>query len=218
MSRLQSFSYFRSSAAFRVRIALHLKKVPHDYHAIHLLKNGGEQNQEEYRRLNPMGEVPAIAEDGFSLGQSMAILFYLDERYPEPLLFPREGQAKARVIQICEMINSGIHPLQNLKVLQELEKRYGVTQEGKESWVQYWIGRGFRSLETLLATTSGSYAFGGQVTAADLFVVPQIFTARRFKFDLSPFPIISRVGENCMKLEAFRKSEPGSQPDTPAEA
>jgi maleylacetoacetate isomerase len=217
MGRLQSYSYFRSSAAFRVRIALHLKQIPHDYHAVHLLKDGGRQNQAAYRDVNPMGEVPAIVDGDFNLAQSMAILFYLDDIRPKPELFPKEPRAKARVLQICENINCGMHPLQNLKVLQELERRFGAQQAAKDSWVQHWISLGFQSLEKILESTAGTYAFGGSITAADLFIVPQVFSARRFKCDLAPFPVIRRIADECMRLEAFKKSEPAAQPDTPPE-
>ncbi len=215
MSRLQFYSYFRSSASFRVRIALNLKNVPYDYHAVHLLKDGGEQHQTAYRAVNPMGEVPSIVDGDFVLSQSMAILLYLDDKFPKPRLFPADPKTRARVVQFCENINSGIQPLQNLKVFHELEKRYGADQAGKESWAGLWINSGFASLEKQLATTAGTYAMGGDVTAVDLYIVPQVFTSRRLKVDLASYPIINRVTEACMQLEAFKKAEPSSQPDTP---
>lgn len=217
MSRLQFYSYFRSSASFRVRIALHLKGIPHDYHAVHLLKDGGEQNQHAYRNVNPMGEVPSIVDGDFVLSQSMAILQYLDEKYPKPRLFPADLKSRCKVIQMCENINAGIQPLQNLKVFHELERRYGVDQAGKENWAQLWISKGFDGIEKSLEATAGTYAFGGEVSAADLYIVPQWFTSKRLNVDLSPYPIINRVTENCMKLEAFAKAEPSAQPDTPPE-
>ena len=217
MSRLQFYSYFRSSASFRVRIALNLKNIPYDYHAVHLLKDGGEQHHASYRELNPMGEVPAIVDEGFVLSQSMAILLYLDDKFPQPRLFPEAPQGRARVVQLCENINSGIQPLQNLKVFHELEQRYGVDQAGKESWAQLWIANGFSSLEKQLAATAGTYAMGGEITAVDLYIVPQVFTSRRLKVDLSPYPIINRITEACMRLNAFKRAEPGVQPDTPKE-
>ena len=215
MSKLDFFSYFRSSSAFRVRIALQLKKVPHNYHSVHLLNNGGEQRAEAYRQINPMGEVPAIHDNGFNLGQSMAILFYLDDCFPEPRLFPVEPKAKARVIELCEFINSGIQPLHNLIVQQELEKRYGVDSAGKEDWVHHWIQRGLATVERSLLKSAGTFSVGGQVSAVDCYLVPQYRAAQRFNTDLSAFPNVCRIAENCLKLEAFQKAEARNQPDTP---
>lgn len=139
MTPIILYSYFRSSAAYRVRIAMLLKKVPFEYRAVHLLSNGGAQNQKGYRELNPMGEVPLVVDGAHRIGQSMAILQYLDEKWPKPLLFPKDIYKRAEVIQFCENINSGIHPVQNLKLLQELEKRFKVDQTGKEDWAKHWI-------------------------------------------------------------------------------
>lgn len=215
MNKLDFFGYFRSSSAFRVRIALNLKKVPHNYHAVHLINNGGEQRKEEYRKINPMGEVPGIHDNGFSLGQSMAILFYLDDKFPDPRLFPSDPQQKARVIELCEFINSGIQPLHNLIVQQELEKRYGVDSVGKEDWIQHWIRRGLTTVERTLVQTAGSFSVGGQVSAVDCYLVPQYRASQRFGMDLTSFPTVTRVAESCLKLEAFQKAEAKNQPDAP---
>jgi maleylpyruvate isomerase len=217
MNRLQLFSYFRSSAAFRVRIALALKGVPFDYKPVHLVKDGGQQHREEFKSVNPLGEVPALVDGDFSLGQSMAILFYLDDLYPSPKLFPSSAKDLARVVQICETVNCGMHPLQNLKVLQELEKRFGANQEAKDQWVQHWMTKGLEGLERILVTTAGTYAYGGEITAADLFIVPQSVSARRFKVNTERFPTFRRVAESCMKLSAFQAADPLRQPDTPAD-
>lgn len=209
------YSYYRSSASFRVRIALHLKQLSFEYRPIHLLEDGGQQHKEEYRKLNPMGEVPCLIVDGVALGQSMAILQYLDATHPQPPFFPKDPMARARVIQACEIINSGIQPLQNLKVTQELEKMFGIDHDGQKKWIFTWVTRGFTGLERLISTTSGQFAFGDEVSAADIYIVPQVFAARRFQVDLSAYPNILRSNENCMKLEAFQKAFPDQQPDFP---
>lgn len=214
MANLKLYNYFRSSASYRVRIALNIKGLPFDYIPVHLVKNGGEQNQAAYRSLNPMMEVPTLVDGDFHLAQSMAIFFYLDDLHPQPRLFPSNPQRKARVIQICESINAGIQPLQNLKVLQELEKRYGADQAAKDSWVQLWVGRGFAGVEAMIADTAGTFALGGEVTAADCCIIPQVVTARRFNVDLSPYPTIRRVFENCTSLPAFQKADPTKQIDS----
>jgi maleylacetoacetate isomerase len=210
-------SYFRSSAAFRVRIALELKSIPYQYNAVHLLENGGEQNRPEYRKMNSMGEVPSFQHGDRVIGQSMAILEYMDVVWPKPRLIPEDPYLAALTRQFCENINSGIHPIQNLKVLQELEKRYAVSQEGKTDWAAYWIRRGFASLEQFLEKTSKTYCIGGEITAADLFLIPQVVNARRYNVDLTPFPNIVRIDEACSKIPAFQRAHPTRQPDTPKE-
>lgn len=213
MSKIKFYSYFRSSAAFRVRIALNLKKIGYEYVPVHLTKGGGEQNQDSYSAINSMKEIPSIEIDGKILSQSMAILGFLDAKFPEPRLFPEDPFLRAQVIQFSENVNAGIHPVQNLKVLQELEKRFGCDQAAKNSWAGYWIERGFRSLEAFLKKSSGIYVFGDQLTAADLFLVPQVFNAIRYKVDMAPFPKIQGVHDQCMKQDAFLKAQPSAQPD-----
>ena len=215
MAKLKLYSYFRSSSSHRVRIALELKKIPFEYHAIHLLKNGGEQHDPSFARLNPMKQIPCLIDGSFVLGQTMAILQYLDDRFPEPRLFPKSPTEKARVIQVCEVVNSGIQPFQNLDTLGELERRFGAAPEVREDWARHWISKGFVGLEKLLEATAGTYAYGDQVSAADLFIVPQVFSAARYAVDLKAFPVIDRVSRQCMGLEAFRRVDPSSQPDTP---
>lgn len=212
---IQLYSYFRSSASYRVRIALELKGLEYEYKPVHLVNNGGEQNRAEYRVLNSMGQVPCLVHDQFILTQSMAILHYLDDVFPEPELFPKEPQEKAKVIQLCEMVNSGIHPIQNLSVLNEVVQRYEIEKEGKIEWARFWIHRGFQAIEKDLQEVAGEYCFGDQLTAADLVLVPQVYNAHRFEVDMEAFPKIAEIEERCLKLDCFKKSEPGSQPDTP---
>lgn len=216
MNKPTLFSYFRSSASYRVRIALHLKKVDFHYKGIHLVNNGGEQNQGDYKTLNPMAQVPSWVEEGHPpLTQSMAILQYLDEKYPEPNLFPKDPFQKAKVLELCEIINSGIQPLHNLSVLQKLEKDFGADQDKKDQWSSHWVRKGLNATEELLKKSSSKYCFGDTITAADACLVPQIFGAERVGVSPKEFQHINKVFENCLELEAFKKAHPLNQPDTP---
>lgn len=214
---MKLYSYFRSSAAYRVRVALNLKNLDYEYVPVHLLNDGGEHRKESFKELNPMGQLPALETKDGVLNQSMAILQYLDEINPSPKLFPNDAFQKAEVIEICEIVNSGIHPIQNLSVMQHIDQKFSVGGPGKVEWAHHWIDRGFQGLEKKLEKTAGEYAYGDELTAADLLIVPQVYNANRFKVDMNQYPTIARVEENCLKLEAFKKSEPGSQPDTPEE-
>jgi len=219
MSQLKLYNYFRSSTSYRARIALHLKKLDFEYKPIHLLNNGGEQHTAEYRALNPVGGVPTLVHDEKIISQSFAIIEYLDEAFPQSYqLLPQDSYLRAKVRQVCENINADIHPLQNLKLMQYLEKKHGYTQDQKDEWAQKWIHEGLAATEKILVATTKTYAFGDQVTAADLFIVPQIFSSLRFKVDMSKYPILSKINDNCLKLEAFQKAHPGKQIDTPSEA
>jgi maleylacetoacetate isomerase len=217
MNEFILYSYFRSSASHRVRIALNLKDIDFEYRAVHLLKDGGEQHSDEYRELNPSGQVPTLIHKGRAIGQSMAIVDYLDQIRPEPRLFPEDPFQRALVIQFCEIINSGMQPLQNLSVLQELEKRHGADQDQKNEWVTHWVKKGFETAENFLKTRAGQFCFGQDVTAADCFLIPQIMGgADRYNVSLDPYPTIARIRRNCDALEAFQKAAPSAQPDTPS--
>ncbi len=219
MSQIKLYNYFRSSTSYRVRIALHLKKIDFEYKPIHLLNSGGEQHSPEYRALNPVGGVPTLVHDNKVISQSFAIIEYLDEAFPQTYqLLPQDPYLKAKIRQVCENINADIHPLQNLKLMQYLEKKHGYTQDQKDEWAQIWINQGLAATEKILATTTKTYAFGEEITAADLFIVPQIFSSLRFKVDMSKYPLLSKINDNCLKLEAFQKSHPSKQIDTPPEA
>lgn len=207
------YSYFRSSASYRVRIAMNLKGLNYEYVAVHLTKDGGQQNKEEFRKINPMGHVPALDHDGVLITESMAIIDYLDAVSPAVRMFPTQPVERASVIALCETVNAGIQPLQNLKVLGALEKEFGQSKADTERWLKHWINDGFKNLDRMMSKTAGTYSFGGAVSAADCFLIPQCFAAKRFNVDLEPFPNINRVNENCLKLEAFQKAHPQKQPD-----
>jgi maleylacetoacetate isomerase/maleylpyruvate isomerase len=210
-------NYFRSSTSYRARIALNLKGIKYKYVPVHLLKNGGEQHSAEYRKLNPQGEVPTLIHNGKAISQSMAIVEYLEDIHPANPLFPKDPYMKAKVRQFCENINSFMHPLGNLKVMQKLEKDNAYTAEQKNAWIQHWNTQGFQALEEMLKEFSGRYCFGDQVTAADAFLVPVIFASNRFKVDLQNFPLCRKINEECLKQKAFIDAHPFRQMDTPTE-
>lgn len=215
MSDFILYSYFRSSASYRVRIALHLKEIPFEYRGVHLLRNGGEQHHDEYRRLNPSREVPTLVHAGRPIAQSMAIADYLDQVRPEPRLFPPNAYQRALVIQACEIVNSGAQPVHNLRVLQELEARFGADQNTKNEWCAYWINYGLQALESFLKPHAGNYSFGDAVTAADCFLIPHLANADRFSVEMKPYPTLLRIRKNCESMEAFVRAAPNVQPDTP---
>lgn len=215
MSDFLLYNYFRSSTSYRVRIALHHKKIAFEYKPVHLLNQGGEQHFEAYKKLNPMQEVPTLVHKDKVISQSMAIIEYLEEINPEPPIFPKDPYIKAKVRQFCENINCGIHPLQNLKVIKMLETELKATSEQKSIWLKTWIERGFESIEKMLSDFSGTYSFGEKITAADIFLTPQVFSAERFGVSLKSFSNIERVHKNCLELEAFKRAHPLNQVDTP---
>jgi maleylacetoacetate isomerase/maleylpyruvate isomerase len=195
---------------------LHLKGLAFDYRPIHLLK--GEQHSEEYRKLNPLGGVPTLVHDGKVIPDSVAIVEYLEKINPNPSVLPEDSYLAARVRQVCQIINSSMHPMGNLKLMQYMEKNFGMSStEQKEAWLKHWLNQGLTALETTAKEFSGKYFFGDAITMADLFLVPQIFSCQRFNVDLSPYPILTDIADNCSKLEAFRKAHPGRQIDTPEE-
>jgi len=210
---MKLYNYYRSSASFRVRIALNLKGLKFEYVPVHLVKNGGENHQAEFRKLNPIGEVPCLIDGTFVLTQSMAIISYLDETYPVPRLFPAEPRLKAQVIEACAIVNSRTHPVHNVNVTNLLKNSLGASEGQVQSWIQNYIGRGLSALEAKLKTTAGTYSFGGTLTATDAFLVPQIFAAKRFAVDLTPYPTVTGISNRLMNLEAFKMAEPSKQPD-----
>lgn len=212
---LKLYSYFRSSASYRVRIGLALKNLDYEYMPVHLVNNGGEQLKDDYLKVNPSAEVPTLVHNGKFLSQSLAILLYLDENFSGASLFPKESFEKNKIIQLCEIINSGIQPLQNLRVLKKMKQDYSWSDEQKNSWIQHWIALGFKSFENLIDKNTGEFCFGNSPTAADAFLVPQVYNAHRFELDMNPYPQIMRAYKACEKLDAFKKAHPANQPDTP---
>ena len=211
------YSYYRSSTSYRVRIALNFKNIPYEQKTVHLLEGGGQQNQPEYRNLNPAGGVPTLVHNHNILSQSFPVIEYIDELYPSPPLFPKATFDRAKVRQICEHINCEIHPIANLKVQQYLTGPLQLSEETKNNWVKHWIQDGMTSLEKLLIPFSKTYSFGDQITAADLFLVPQVFSAKRFGVKIENYPTIMKLNENALKIESFKQAHPHLQPDTPSE-
>lgn len=209
------YGYFRSSAAFRARIALNLKGLDAEHVSVNLKPGTDGQHTEDYRRLNPQGRVPFYTEDGFQLGQSPAILEYLEDRYPEPALLPADLRDKAYVRQLSALIACDIHPLNNLSVLKYIKVEFGADEAAVTKWYGHWITQGFRALETLMSDSAatGLYCFGDTPTLADVYLVPQIYNARRFDVPLDAFPALVRIDHECMKLKAFQDALPENQSD-----
>jgi maleylacetoacetate isomerase len=206
--------YFRSSSSYRCRIAFNLKGLSPEFVPVHLVRGGGQQKSDAYRALNPQGLVPTLEVDGLVLTQSPAILEWLDEVHPEPPLLPRDPGERAAVRAFCAAIACEIHPLQNLRVLQYLEATLGQGQEGKEAWCQRWIGDGLAACEALLARRPATrIAFGDQPGMAEVYLVPQIFSAARFKVDLTAMPRLRAIHAACESLPAFADAHPSRQPD-----
>ena len=211
---MKLYGYFRSSAAFRVRIALNLKGIAYERTSIHLRKN--EQRNADYLALNPQGLVPALDDNGKILTQSLAIIEYLDETHPKPPLLPGDAAARARLRSLAEAVACDIHPIDNLRVLRYLAKPLGHDEKTVEAWFNHWIKTGFDGIERILAGDgkAGKFCQGDAPTVADICLVPQVFNARRYpSFDMTPYPAIQRIFGNCMKLDAFERAQPDKQPD-----
>lgn len=208
----QIYSYFRSSASCRVRIALNLKKLDYDTVPVHLLR--GEQRGDAYLAMNPAGLVPSLDDDGNVLTQSLAIIEYLDERYPEPPLLPGSAVDRARIRAIAQTIACEIHPLNNLSVLNYLRDQLGADGKVRSAWYRHWVEKGLASVESRLADPrTGMFCHGDTPTLADCCLVPQVFNAQRFACGLDHVPTVMRIFEQCMALEAFQRAAPAAQPD-----
>lgn len=208
---MKLYSYFRSSASFRVRIALALKGL--DFEVIPINLRSGEQKTSDYRSINPQGFVPALDVGGQCLTQSLAIIEYLDEAYPQVPLLPAKPLERAKVRAICGLIACDTHPLNNLQVLDYLTNTLGIDDTQKQAWYAHWIQKSFTALEAMLAQTAGKFCYGDTPTLADCLLVPQVYNAQRFDVDLSAYPTITCVVDNCMKLDAFRQASPANQVD-----
>lgn len=213
------YGYWRSSSAYRVRIALNLKGIPYRQKAIHLVRDGGEQNAAAYRAINPLGLVPALVHGNRVIVQSMAICEYLDENFGEPFLLPADSADRARVRGIAQSICSEIQPLNNLGVTNYLAGAMQQDEKAVAGWYAHWIDRGFGAVETWLsAAATGRFCHGDRPTLADCFLVPQVYNAERFSCNLGSYPNISRITENCRQLDAFKRAAPENQEDAPPES
>jgi maleylacetoacetate isomerase len=217
-SDLVLYSYWRSSAAFRVRIALNLKGLRYETRAIHLVRDGGEQHSTAYAALNPQELVPTLVDGDRVLPQSMAILEYLDETHPQPPLLPGEPAGRARVRALSQVVACDIHPIGNLRVLQQLGTQFGADDEQKALWMRHWVSKGLQAFETMLAHSkdTGRYCHGDTPGMADVCLVPQVYNARRWKVPLGDYPNILRIDAVCAALPAFHDAMPEQQPDAPA--
>ncbi len=210
---LTLYGYWRSSAAYRVRIALNLKGLSYHSQSIHLVKDGGQQHQADYQTLNPTELVPTLVDGDLVLNQSMAILQYLDDLYPEYPLMPKDKVEKAKIMAFALDIACEMHPTNNLRVLQYLKKPLAHSQEETETWYRHWLTLGFDALESRLLEHGGDYCFADEISMADLVLVPQVYNAHRYQLDMKAYPKIQSIYENCLKLDAFQKASPEQQAD-----
>lgn len=209
------YDYYRSSAAFRVRIALNIKGLPYEQRPLHLTRDGGDQHRDAYRAINPQGLVPALADEGELYTQSLAIIEYLEDKHPQPPILPWHPNDRAYVRSIALQIACDIHPLNNLRVLDQLRLQFNIDDAQRLAWMHHWLHTGFAALERRLASDphTGRYCFGDSVTIADIFLVPQVYNARRFELPLAAYPTIVRIADEASQLDAFRRAEPQNQPD-----
>lgn len=212
---MKLYSYFRSSAAYRVRIALNLKGLAYETVPVHLTRGGGDQLTPAYRQLNPQALVPLLEDAGRLLTQSLAIIEYLEEVHPQPALLPKDPAARARVRALALAVACDLHPLNNLRVLNYLTGPMGLSDEAKQTWYRHWIAEGLGALEAALVRDreTGRFCHGDAPGLADCCLVPQLANAHRFKCDVSPYPTLLKIEKNCLALEAFRGAAPDKQPD-----
>jgi len=214
---LRLYSFWRSSASHRVRIALALKGLKYEYVPVHLVKDGGEQNAPAYRALNPQGRVPLLVDGDFRIAQSMAILDYLEALAPQPALVPADARMRARMLSFCHAIVADIQPLQNTGPVKYLGDQFGASEERKAEWNRHWIQRGLEALEQERAgLPDAPFAFGAAPTWADCVLVPQVYNADRWQCDVSRFPKLYALAQRLRQLPAFAVAHPDRQPDTPA--
>jgi len=212
---MKLYTFFRSSASYRVRIALNLKGIRYEQAPIHLRRAGGGQLQPAFKAINPQALVPALEDNGRILTQSLAIIEYLDEKFPNPRLLPKDPADKAFVRSMALVIACEVHPIQNLRVLSYVKSAYNQTDEQVNRWSQHWMNLGFTALEQLIVAqpNRGRFCFGDTPTLADICLVPQLGNARRYGCDLSQYPAIQGIEKNCMALPAFSDAAPEKQPD-----
>ncbi len=216
MSR-KLYSYWRSSAAYRARIALNLKGLDYEIVPVHLVANGGEQHTDRYHALNPQELIPSLVDGANTVTQSLAIIEYLDETYADEPLLPREPASRARVRSLALAIACDVHPLNNSRVMQYLERELRVAEDARLQWTRHWIALTFAALEERLAAdpATGKFCHGDAPGMADALLIPQIYNARRWNMDLAPYPTLLRIDAACARLDAFVRAHPDNQPDAP---
>lgn len=212
---LRLYSYWRSSASYRIRIALNLKQLEYEIIPVHLTRDGGEQNHKDFRALNPQRRVPVLVDGYRILRQSLAIMEYLDDAYPEIPLLPPMSRDRVRVRMIAHTIASDVQPLVNLSAVKYLEDRLGVNEEDRQQWMMHWITQGLDVIEEMLTDnpSTGQFCEGDMPSQADVCLVPQLYTARRYDIKVDRWPEILRIEQNCLALPAFRDAMPENQPD-----
>jgi maleylacetoacetate isomerase len=212
---MKLYTFFRSSASYRVRIALNLKGLTAEHVPIHLRRAGGEQFSTKYQAMNPQALVPSLEDAGRTFGQSLAIIEYLNERYPHPALLPDDPADKALVRSMALIVACEIHPLQNLRVLVFLKRTFNLSEDDLNGWARHWIDLGLSALEQMVirAPSRGKFCFGETPSLADIFLVPQLANARRFGYDLARVPALSEIERNCLALRPFADAAPERQPD-----
>lgn len=215
MTDIVLYSYWRSSASYRVRAALNLKQIDYRIEPVHLVRDGGEQRRPEYLSMNPQGLVPLLQDGARRISQSLAIIDYLEETRPEPALLPADPAGRARVRSLAQVIACEVSPLQNLRVLKYLGEDLAVSDDQRQAWIHRWIRLGFETLETRLASDgeTGEFCHGDQPGMADVVLIPQMFNAKRFDCDLTPYPTLQRINAACLAMEAFKRAAPEAQPD-----
>jgi maleylacetoacetate isomerase len=211
---MRLYDYWRSSAAYRVRIALNFKGLAYEPVPVDL--RAGAQRTPEFLEINPQGLVPVLEDEGVRLTQSLPILNYLEERYPEPALLPRDAPGRATARAIAVAIACEIHPLNNLRVLQYLERELGLGEAQRLAWYRHWMAEGLGPIEAMLARSAGAFCVGDAPSLADVCLVPQVYNARRYQCDLEPYPRIRRIDERCRAIEGFAEAAPERQPDAAA--
>lgn len=210
---LKLYGYWRSTAAYRVRIVLAIKQLDYENISVHLVKDGGQQHQSNYQQVNAMQLVPTLVDGDLQLSESMAIVEYLDEKYSDNPLLPQNLVIKAKVRELMQIVSCDIHPLNNLRVLQYLKKELDQPQSAVDSWYHHWIHLGFSAIESNLAATAGDYCFANELTLADVFLVAQVYNAHRFEVDMVKYPLINAINARCLELDAFQVATPETQPD-----
>ncbi|MEH1942084.1 MAG: maleylacetoacetate isomerase [Nostoc sp.] len=212
---LELYSYYRSTASYRVRIALEIKKIPYLYRSVSKLRKGEPEFTAEYRKINPQKLVPTLIDGKAAITQSLAIVEYLEERYPQPTLLPLDTLARAYTRQIALLIGCDIHPLSIMRVRKYLTSAIGLNHTEKMNWYHHWLGEGLNALEDILINSGfcGSFCYGDKPTIADVFLVPQVYNAERFKYSLDPYPTIRKIHKSCICHPAFIAAQPHLQPD-----